>query len=397
MDIQTFHDTLINLQPIDLQAYVQIIPELRKLQKCEQNPLHHAEGNVLIHAQMALDVVRPLLDQVPNADDKVALYLATMLHDIGKPVTYALHPTKGCITAYGHDKMGVPLANSFLRIYFPELTFPVRDKILALIEYHMRPREFMKTGVADNKLKKMSLEVDFKLLYLLSTADTLGRKADDLTGGIVLLDKFKAECQRLNIWEQFYIVPGSEEINNAAYTLARWEILSNGKAESQETLDKAQALSKGRPVFQLLIMCGVPGSGKTHYRDSLVKQVPNVKVISMDDKRKELLGDVNDQSKNTEMFRLCSSELHTSMRKRENVIWDNTSASRKHRKVVIDIARRYGALIGIVFFDLPLETILKRNLEREKKVPEHVVKEYYYQRMERPTKIEADKITIIEN
>lgn len=396
MDIQTFHDTLINLQPIDLQAYVQIIPELRKLQKCEQNPLHHAEGNVLIHAQMALDVVRPLLDQVPNVNDKVALYIATMLHDIGKPVTYGIHPVKGTITAYGHDKMGVPLANSFLRKYFPELSFPVRDKILALIEYHMKPREMMKTGTKDIKLQKMSLEVDFKLLHLLSTADTLGRKADDLTGGIGLLDKFKAEAQRLGIWDEVYIVPGTEMLSNHAYTLARWEILSNGKHEGKDLFDNCEKLAKAMPKFQLLVMCGAPGSGKSTYRESLLKQFPDVKVISMDDKRKELTGDVHNQTMNSEIFSICSQELLQAMRKKQSAIWDATSASKKHRKVVIDIARRYGALVGIIFFDLPLETLIERNAGREKKVPETVVREYYYQRMERISKYEADKVTVIE-
>lgn len=396
MDVKTFHDAIVKLEHIDLAAYVDIIPEFKELQKCEQNPKNHAEGNVLIHSQMAMDYVLTLMGEVPDAQDQVSLYVATMLHDIGKPVTFAISPKHGGITAYGHDKQGVPIANAFLRKYFPEFHFPVRDKILSLIENHMKPRMMMKDGCKDIKLKKMSLECDIKLLRLLSIADTQGRKCDDMGNGLELLEKFKSECQRVGVWDQFYIIPNSEFVNNHAYTLARWEILTNGQKESQELLNKCQELSRQSPKFQLLLMCGVPGSGKTTYRDNIIKQFPEVKVISMDEKRKELLGDVNDQSANTMIFRVCVGELAKAMKEKRSTIWDATSASRKHRKVVIDIARRNGGLVGVIFFDLPLETILERNASREKKVPEQVVRDFYYNRIERLHVYEADKVTVID-
>jgi len=392
--IQSFCDAVLNLQPVNLLEYTKVIPEFLALKQCNQSPLHHAEGDVLVHADMALKEVLPLLDQIEKPEDKVALYISTMLHDIGKPSTYGVNK-KGNVTAYGHDKVGVPLAKDFLFKYFPEVNYPIKNKILSLIEWHMRPREFMKNGVADRKLKILSLCVNTKLLYLLSTADTLGRKAEDMSGGCELLAKFKQECERLNIWDKPFNIPGSDLLSNHAYSIARWNILMNGRPETQETLDQAVKLASVLPKFQLLILCGPPGAGKSTYRENLLKQFPGTKVCSMDDKRQELLGDVNDQSANSEMFRICCVELRIAMQKRQNVIWDCTSASKAHRKVIIDIARRHGALIGCVFFDLPYQTLLERNVNREKKVPESVVTEYYYKRMERVESYEADKVTII--
>lgn len=392
-DIQLFHDSILNLKSINLSNFIEVIPEFKSLNQCNQSPLHHAEGSVLIHSQMALDQMLLLLKQVNDSNDKIALYLSVILHDIGKPATYGINK-KGNITAYGHDKVGVPLAKDFLFKYFPELDYKTKNTILSLIEWHMRPRIMMKDGTKDKKLNILSLCVNTKLLYLLSMADTLGRKAEDMSG-CELLEKFKAECERLNIWGRPYVIPKSEKLSNHAYVLARWNILMNGRPETQETLDQAVQLASHLPKFQLLILCGPPGSGKTTYRENLLKQFPDTKVVSMDDKRQELLGDINDQSANTAMFQICCQELRTTMQKRQSAIWDATSASKAHRKVIIDIARKHGALVGCVYFDLPLKTLLERNANREKKVPESVVTEYYYKRMERIESFEVDKVTIV--
>jgi predicted kinase len=392
--IESFHDAVLNIQPINLLEYVDVIPEFKVMNDCQHENPHHKEGSILVHANMAGAEVLKYMDQVPEQNDKVALYLATILHDIGKPSSKIYKEAKKKSVYYGHDKAGVPLAKDFLFKYFPELDYPTKNKILSLIEWHMRPRMMIKDGTKDKKLNILSLCVNTKLLYLLSMADTLGRTADDMSG-CDLLEKFKTECERLNIWDRPYVVPKSDRLSNHAYVLARWNILMNGRPETQETLDQAILLASKLPKFQLLILCGPPASGKTFYRNNLLKQFPGTKVVSMDDKRQELLGDVNDQSANTAMFQICCQELRTAMQKRQSAIWDATSASKAHRKVIIDIARKHGALVGCIFFDLPLQTLLERNANREKKVPESVVIEYYYKRMERVESFEADKVTII--
>src|ERR1700686_1786336 len=98
--VQQFHDLVIGLQPIDLFSFQEVIPELKLMSDCAQEPKHHAEGNVLVHANLALKEVLPLLDQVESLEDKIILYIATMLHDIGKKATFAISPRHGRITAY---------------------------------------------------------------------------------------------------------------------------------------------------------------------------------------------------------------------------------------------------------------------------------------------------------
>src|SRR5579872_303508 len=172
MSVQDFHDRVVNLQSVDLFQYLEDIPELKLLQACEQSPEHHAEGNVLIHANMAGQIILHLIEQEDiRPVDKVPLYLATLLHDIGKPSTSIFNKKKNKITAYGHDEAGVQIANEFIRKYFPECVYSQKELILRLIENHMHPRLWMKDGtVSVARMKTLSLAVNTKLLYLLSQA-----------------------------------------------------------------------------------------------------------------------------------------------------------------------------------------------------------------------------------
>jgi putative nucleotidyltransferase with HDIG domain len=397
MSIQDFHDKVLALQPIDLLQYIEEIPEFKAMQDCQQSPPHHLEGNVLVHSNMAAASVLQLMEAeyVEDLEDQIVLYLATILHDIGKPSTSVFNQKKNKITAYGHDEAGVPLANEFLKKYFPEFLYIGRERILRLIENHMHPRRWIQEGTTVNKMKMLSLATNTKLLYLLSQADTLGRKAADMKSGMMSLELFKQECQDMGIWKKQYRVPLATHLDNASYSLARWNILMNEAPESQDTYDAArEMMGKPIPPFQLMLMVGAPGSGKTTIREQLQKQYPTLKVISMDDRRKEVCGDVNDQSKNGQIFGWQERELRKAMKDRQNVLIDATNPTRKLRRTLWRIARENGALCSVIYFDLKLETLLARNAAREKRVPDDVVKRFYNaQQSIHP--VEADMIRIV--
>lgn len=399
MSIQAFHDAVVNLQPIDLIPLRSEIPEFETLHCCEQSPEHHAEGNVLIHLNMAGRIVLQLMDAENLVEaDKPLVYLATLIHDIGKPKTFAISPKHGRITAYGHDEAGVPLANEFMRKYFPEFTYKQRETVNRLIEYHMRPREWMKTmQVSINKLKILSLAVNTKNLYVLSQADTLGRTCNDMKRSMFLLELFKQNCEDLGIWNKQYRVPLATNLDNASYSLARWNILMNHKPEDQDTYEEAQEIMHPGPKknFQLMLLIGAPGSGKSTVREQLVARYPDIKVLSMDDRRKELTGDANDQSRNREVFSWQQRELEKAMENRENTIVDATNTSRKLRKMLWEAGRRNGALCSAIYFDIPLATLHERNKSREKRVPDDVVERFYYT-MQNVLPYEADLIQVID-
>ncbi len=399
MSVQEFHDAVVNLQPVDLIPLRLDIPELETLHCCEQSVDHHAEGNVLIHLNMAGAIVLQLMEAENLVQaDKPLVYLATLIHDIGKPKTFAVSPKHGRITAYGHDEAGVPLANEFMRKYFPEFTYKQREVVNRLIEYHMRPREWMKTmQVSINKMKMLSLAVNTKNLYVLSQADTLGRIATDMTKSMFLLELWKQNCEDIGIWNKPYRVPLATNLDNASYSLARWNILMNHAAEEYDTYEEAEEIMIQPPKknFQLMLLIGAPGSGKSTVREQLIARYPDLKVISMDERRKELTGDANDQSRNREVFAWQQRELEKAMEARQSTIVDATNTSRKLRKMLWEAGRRNGALCSAIYFDIPLATLHERNKSREKRVPDDVVERFYYT-MQSVLPYEADLVQVID-
>jgi len=398
MSIKDFHDNVINLQSVDLTEYIDEIPEFKTMNECKQSAPHHEEGSVLVHVNMAAAVVLQLLNAEKIAPaDQVLIYIATILHDIGKPCTSRISAKHGRITAYGHDEAGIKLSSEFLRKYFPEFNYVQREKVGRLIEYHMQPRWMKDKTASVAKLKMLSLAVNSRHLYLLSQADTLGRIAKDFMGGMFALELFKQNCEDIGIWDRPYRVPLATDLSDAAYSLARWNILINGEQENYDTYIKAQhvIVNPMKPNFQLMLLIGAPASGKSTVCEKLVSQYPGLTVISMDARRKELTGDYNDQSKNTEVFGWQTKELRKAMQARKNVIVDATNTSRKLRKMLWSIAREHGALCSAIYFDIPLATLHERNALRAKRVPDSVV-EQFYKTMQTVAPWEADLLTIID-
>jgi len=63
-----------------IKIWLPIEEHLLAMQECEQDPIFHAEGNVLIHTKMVLDEVERL---VISEDKKEILRWVALLHDIG--------------------------------------------------------------------------------------------------------------------------------------------------------------------------------------------------------------------------------------------------------------------------------------------------------------------------
>ncbi len=97
-----------------------ILPEVAALKGCEQPPQFHPEGDVFVHTRIMLELLR--------ADASVPLVFAVLLHDIGKPPTYAVDET-GRIRFSGHDKVGAEMARTVME----RLRFP-REEIEATVE-----------------------------------------------------------------------------------------------------------------------------------------------------------------------------------------------------------------------------------------------------------------------
>ena len=164
----------------ELGVIDQLFPELKALIGVPQDPEWHPEGDVFIHTKLAVDRARELIDDLPYPK-QVAVMLATLGHDFGKPATTEF--IDGRIRSRGHEEAGVSPTETFLdRVNIHTLGgYDVRAQVIALVRDHLKPGEFFKKReeVGDGAFRRLARKCELDLLYRVAKADSLGRNSKD--------------------------------------------------------------------------------------------------------------------------------------------------------------------------------------------------------------------------
>lgn len=163
----------------DLGVVDQIFPEMKSLVGVPQEPEWHPEGNVDVHTLMVVDEARKLIDDLPY-ERQVAVMLGALAHDFGKPPTTVF--MDGRWRSHSHDEAGVEPTLTFLDTLgiFTLNGFDVRNQIVQLVRYHLKPGEYYKakSPVGDGAFRRLARKVEADLLYRVAKADSLGRNPE---------------------------------------------------------------------------------------------------------------------------------------------------------------------------------------------------------------------------
>ena len=165
----------------DLGVVDQLFPELASLVGVPQEPEWHPEGDVDVHTLMVVDEARKLIEELDHPR-KVAVMLGALCHDLGKPPTTEF--VDGRTRSRGHDEAGVEPTLSLLDTLgiYTLNGFDVRDQIVQLVRYHLKPGEFYKAEtknpVGDGAFRRLARKVEPDLLYRVAKADSLGRNPE---------------------------------------------------------------------------------------------------------------------------------------------------------------------------------------------------------------------------
>lgn len=124
MKIKNFKE-LFKLLPRELQKRVY------DLKKIPQNPKWHPEGNTLKHTIVVVNRALKYED--------IDLAIAAIMHDIGKDITFKLHPKTGLPTAYGHEFVSAKLVKKY-ESWIKSLGGNV-DTIYFIVKNHMRYKQ----------------------------------------------------------------------------------------------------------------------------------------------------------------------------------------------------------------------------------------------------------------
>lgn len=176
---------------LKLSVLRQVFPELYSLTLSIQDALFHPEKDtyghhtVWHHTKLTVDQAKRLADRFRfSQPKKLALLLAALYHDVGKPETAQWEFKKGrmVITNNGHDILSEKITKKVFTRFkiFSWNGFNLRRNVLSLIRCHHRASELWQNRevVTKKAFNRLAADVDgeIELLVCLDAADRAGRR-----------------------------------------------------------------------------------------------------------------------------------------------------------------------------------------------------------------------------
>lgn len=124
------------------------------------------------------------------------------------------------------------------------------------------------------------------------------------------------------------------------------------------------------------MMIGLVGSGKSYHAKKLAEEY-DATVFSSDALREEMFGDVNHQADNDVLFKELHKRIRECLASGKSAIYDACNISYKRRMEFLKSLNKIPCEKTAVLMATPYEVCLERNAQRERKVPEYVVKRMY--------------------
>lgn len=153
----------------------------------------------------------------------------------------------------------------------------------------------------------------------------------------------------------------------------------------------------------LLMLVGIPGSGKSTWAADFVASHPRHRLVSTDNLRAALYGDEAIQGDWRQIWQRVLTHWREAIEAigrgaLDGVIYDATNTRRKNRRGAIAAARSVGfTAITLVYFDLPLSLALERNQERSRQVPADVIAAMHRQLQGAPPSVQegCDRLLVL--
>ena len=113
----------------------------------------------------------------------------------------------------------------------------------------------------------------------------------------------------------------------------------------------------------LIIVSGLPGTGKSHFCRKLAERM-DIVILESDSLRRQLFSTPSyGKEESTQLFRACHGVVEELLRKGVSVAFDATNLEEHNREQLYHIADQSGAKLVIVRMEAPPE-VVQRRLER---------------------------------
>lgn len=340
---------------VDWPEILDASPWLRTLDGVPQDPVHHAEGDVLLHTRMVAEALAalPAWRALPPTV-RGMLFAAALLHDIGKPGCTEVEPD-GRISSRGHARAGASIARQLLWSesgWGSPVPFEVRERIVALVRLHGLPLWFLDKNDLDRTLFAASYRTPLDQLALLAEADARGRTCADKTELIDRIDLFRETCRSHGCLDR----PRPFPSDHSRVRYFRGLQQDPGYEAWDDTWG------------EVVLLSGLPGAGKDTWLREHLSDLP---IVSLDAiRRAERIDPEKPQGR---VVSVAKEQARGFLRRRQPFAWNATNLTRRLRDPLVGLFLGYGARVRIVYLDAPLDAVLRRNRERPEPVPEDVV------------------------
>ena len=123
---------------------------------------------------------------------------------------------------------------------------------------------------------------------------------------------------------------------------------------------------------KLILLCGLPGSGKTFYAEKIKDSYSYIVHLSSDAIRKELYGDESIQGNPSEVFSLMQNRAIEFLNNGYDVIYDATNITRKDRASIIAKCPKVAHIECHIVW-APIEICIERDASRKRTVGKEVI------------------------
>ena len=330
--------------------YISKQPQFQALAKTPQSKVWHQEGDVLAHTKLVVSAVLDIFhgqnptrwvnfNTLPLGMD--ILIVAAICHDLGKATTTRWDNEKKDYTTAYHGSAGERIARDLL---FDEPDIVARECICHMVRHHMTMHHLDNIEFEDAVSRCMDMIhpiVPLQAMAILNYADSKG-SINEIEDDEFLRRKIK------------YVEKCCKEAEKRYY-------------EQQKKL----------PEKEIIMMVGIPGSGKDTYIDKHFRHDDRYTVICRDDIRTEigLKGDKPMGNKEQEDYvtTVFNKRLDDAMWKGKIPVINNTNLLRKYRRGFVDLLRNHGFNFKVrcIYIEPPtIDTAIKR---RDGQIPIKVI------------------------
>lgn len=333
-------------QTFDWPQLCDAIPALRAMEDSPEEQRYHAEAWTGLHTRMVLQQL--LVDAYYGQQDgegRFVLFFAALLHDIAKPLTTRIDPDTGRISQPGHSRKGAIDARRLL--WYAGTPFALRERICRIIADHQAPFTGLasRSGQTPERIaRNLSWRCSMPDLFCVARADMRGRIFHGKQACLDDMEVFEILAREDGCWDGPRAVPD-----------AHTRLLYARGAEIH--LDTPAYWEPGSDV---IVMCGLPASGKDTW---VAKHAKGLPIVSFDDAKAEL-GLKHGQNDGAAAH-YAVDKAKELLRRRAPFVWNATHIGQSMRDRTLDTLYAYGAHVRIVYMEAPPATIYARNSKRD--------------------------------